>query len=53
VFLPVAGGWGRMGVTHIRLAEATEDVMEGALYAAWKRRVGLSAKKVAVKRVRG
>ena len=52
VFLPVAGGWGRMGVTHIRLAEATEDVMEGAVYAAWKRRVGLSAKKVVVKRVR-
>src|SRR4051794_10888459 len=23
VFLPVAGGWGRQGATHIRLAEAT------------------------------
>ena len=23
VFLPVSGGWGRMGATHVRLAEAT------------------------------
>jgi hypothetical protein len=47
VFLPIPGGWGRMGSTHIRLAEATEDVMEGALHTAWKRRVELSAKKKA------
>ena len=39
VFLPVAGGWGRMGITHIRLAAATEDVIAGALHTAWKRRV--------------
>lgn len=39
VFLPVAGGWGRNGATHARLAVATEDVMEGALRAAWKLRV--------------
>lgn len=38
VFLPVAGGWGRKGVTHIRLAAATEDVLAGALRAAWKLR---------------
>jgi hypothetical protein len=25
VFVPVAGGWGRMGATHIVLAKATED----------------------------
>jgi len=36
LFLPVAGGWGRMGATHIRLAEADEDVLTGALRAAWK-----------------
>lgn len=35
VFLPVAGGWGRAGATHIRLAAANEDVLAGALYAAW------------------
>ncbi len=38
LFLPIYGGWGRMGMTHIRLAEANEDVMHGALLAAWKLR---------------
>ena len=44
VFLPIAGGWGRMGATHIRLAAATEDVLEGALRTAWKLRVEKNAK---------
>jgi len=39
VFLPIHGGWGKMGATHIRLAEATEDLLAGALRAAWKIRV--------------
>lgn len=39
VFLPIPGGWGRMGMTHIRLATASEDVLEGALRTAWKLRV--------------
>jgi len=39
VFLPVHGGWGRMGATHIRLAAADEDVLAGALHTAWKLRV--------------
>jgi hypothetical protein len=43
VFLPIAGGWGRMGMTHIRLAEASEEVLEGALRAAWRLRVAKSA----------
>ena len=38
VFLPVPGGWGRMGATHIRLSAATEDVLAGALFTAWKLR---------------
>lgn len=38
VFLPIPGGWGRMGMTHIRLAAASEDVLEGALRTAWKLR---------------
>lgn len=38
LFLPIAGGWGRMGMTHIRLAESTEDVLEGALRTAWNLR---------------
>jgi hypothetical protein len=39
LFLPVHGGWGRMGITHIRLAEADEDSLRGALHTAWKLRV--------------
>jgi hypothetical protein len=39
VFLPIAGGWGRMGMTHIRLATASEDVLTGALRTAWRLRV--------------
>ena len=43
VFLPIHGGWGRMGMTHIRLTEASEDVMEGALRTAWKSRMEKNA----------
>jgi hypothetical protein len=39
IFLPIAGGWGRMGMTHIRLAKAREDVLRGALETAWRLRV--------------
>src|SRR5688572_16625459 len=39
LFIPVAGGWGRMGATHVRLSAANEDLLEGALRAAWKLRV--------------
>ena len=38
LFLPIAGGWGRMGATHIRLAPATEDILTGALLAAYNLR---------------
>jgi len=38
VFVPIAGGWGRTGMTHIRLFAANEDVLTGALRAAWKLR---------------
>ena len=44
VFLPVAGKWGESGVTHIRLAVANDDVVRGALEAAWKRRVAANEK---------
>src|ERR1700693_2286623 len=39
VFLPIHGGWGRMGMTHIRLAKASEDVLAGALLTAWRLRI--------------
>src|SRR6267154_580111 len=34
IFLPIPGGFGRMGHTHIRLAAASEDVLTGALRTA-------------------
>jgi hypothetical protein len=43
VFIPVAGGWGRMGITHIRLADATEDLLTGAMQTAWRLRVEKNA----------
>jgi hypothetical protein len=39
VFLPVAGGWGRDGATHVKLAAANEDLLAGALQTAWKLRL--------------
>ena len=44
VFIPVAGKWGENGATHIVLARANEDVVRGALHAAWQRRVAANAK---------
>ena len=44
VFVPIAGGWGRMGMTHIRLARADEETVAGALRTAWKLRVDKNAK---------
>jgi len=43
LFLPIHGGWGRMGATHIRLAQATEDTLTGALHTAYKLRVQKNA----------
>jgi hypothetical protein len=39
VFIPIAGGWGRNGATHVRLAAANEDLLTGALRTAWKLRL--------------
>ena len=39
MFLPIPGGWGRSGSTHIVLAATNEDVLTGALRTAWKVRV--------------
>lgn len=44
VFVPVAGKWGEAGVTHIRLAVASDEIVRGALQAAWKRRIAANAK---------
>ena len=44
VFLPIPGGWGKMGHTHIRLSATSEDVLRGALRAGWKLRIDKNAK---------
>ena len=45
IFLPVHGGWGRNGATHIRLAEADEATLTGALRAAYNLRMQKNASK--------
>ena len=44
VFVPIAGGWGRMGMTHVRLETADEETLAGALRTAWRLRVEKNAK---------
>ena len=44
IFLPIPGGWGRMGATHIVLSTAKKDVLCGALQAAWQLRKEKNAK---------
>ncbi len=44
VFVPIARGCGRMGMTHIRLATASEDVLASALRTAWKLRLEKNAR---------
>jgi YjbR protein len=44
VFLPIAGGWGRTGMTHIRLAATDENGLTEALRTAWKLRLEKNSK---------
>lgn len=39
VFLPIAGGWGRMGMTHVRLATVSEALLTEVLRIAWDLRM--------------
>jgi hypothetical protein len=43
IFVPIAGGWGKMGATHIRLAATNEDMLAGALRVAWRLRIEKNA----------
>ncbi len=36
VFVPVSGGWGRRGSTHVRLAAADQSSLSHALTTAWR-----------------
>jgi hypothetical protein len=51
MFLPVPGGWGRNGATHIRLAEADEEILHGALRTAWQLRINKNSKTRLKKRI--
>ena len=51
LFLPVKGGWGRMGATHIRLAVSNEEALRGAIHSAWKLRVEKNKESAAKKSV--
>ena len=39
IFVPIPGGWGRNGATHVVLAAANEDLLSGALRTAWRLRI--------------
>jgi hypothetical protein len=39
MFLPIPGGWGRNGATHVRLGAVSEDVLRGALGTAHRLRL--------------
>jgi hypothetical protein len=39
LFVPITGGWGKNGATHVRLSEANEDLLVGALRTAWQTRM--------------
>ncbi len=39
IFLPIPGGWGRMGSTHIVLAAANEDILHDALQTSYRLRM--------------
>jgi len=54
IFLPIAGGWGRMGSTHIRLKQADAATLRRALQIAWELRVQKNdASKKRPKRAKG
>jgi hypothetical protein len=53
VFLPVHGGWGRMGITHIRLAAAGPEQMLKGLELAWRLRVEKNGKSRSARSKRG
>ncbi len=52
IFVAIKGGWGRMGMTHIRLAAAGEEVLAGALRTAHRLRVAKNTKPEPKKRTR-
>ncbi len=52
LFLPAPGGWGRMGMTLLRLDAADDQTMQGALHTAHQNVVRKQAESTAKKRSR-
>jgi hypothetical protein len=50
IFSPVQGGWGRMGMTYIRLSEADESIMAGALKTAYQNLQAKQSQKKSLKK---
>ena len=50
IFLPIKGGWGRMGATHIILAKADNATLTGALRTAYNLRLEKNSKPTARKK---
>lgn len=44
-FVPVKGGWGRKGATHVLLRAVSEDILAGAMQSAWKTAVRRKVKR--------
>src|ERR1700684_2806187 len=42
-FQPAAGAWGRKGSTLVKLAAVSDNLLETALQAAWRRRAPAAA----------
>jgi hypothetical protein len=43
-FVPIKGGWGKMGMTHVVLKVVDEEVLAGALQTAYRLRVAKNTK---------
>ena len=55
IFVPIGGGWGKNGATHVVLAKVNEDLLTGALQTAWRIRVEMNrkTKKPSVRKKKG
>jgi hypothetical protein len=45
IFIPIKGGWGRMGHTHLVLASADDATIRGALQTAYNLRLAKNSAK--------
>ena len=52
LYLPAPGGWGRMGMTLLKLDTADDHTMQGALHTAYQNIVRKQAESAAKKRTR-